>query len=87
MISRNDGNAGISVIRRIIKISENKIKYRQRGDYLLPEWKASASPRIGAWGEYRKALYTGMLLSGELNSHLEEIERQAEAMFFRWSSR
>ena len=70
-------------------MSENKIKYRQRGDYLLPEWKAPASPRIGVWGErrrkylreHRKALYTGMLLSGELNGHLEEIDRQAEAMF------
>ena len=70
-------------------MSENKIKYCQRGDYLLPEWKAPASPRIGVWGErrrkylreYRKALYTGMLLSGELNGHLEEIDRQAESMF------
>ena len=70
-------------------MSENKIKYRQCGDYLLPELKAPASPRIGVWGErrrkylreHRKALYTGMLLSGELNGHLEEIDRQAEAMF------
>ena len=70
-------------------MSENKIKYRQCGDYLLPELKAPASPRIGVWGErrrkylreYRKALYTGLLLGGELNGHLEEINRQAEAMF------
>ena len=70
-------------------MSENKTEYRQCGDYLLPELKAPASPRIGVWGErrrkylreHRKALYTGMLLSGELNGHLEEIDRQAEAMF------
>ena len=70
-------------------MSENKIKYRQCGDYLLPELKTPASPRIGVWGErrrkylreHRKALYTGMLLGGELNGHLEEIDRQAEAMF------
>ena len=58
-------------------MSENKIKYRQCGDYLFPEWKVPASPHIGVWGErqrkylreHRKALYTGLLLSGELNGH------------------
>ena len=70
-------------------MSENKIKYRQCGDYRLPELKAPASPRIGVWGErrrkylreHRKALYTGMLLGGELNGHLDETDRQAEAIF------
>ena len=70
-------------------MSENNIKYRQQGDYLLPELKIPASPTIGVWGECRRkylrehqhAIFIGMLLSGKLNAHLEEIDRQAEAMF------
>ena len=70
-------------------MSENNIKYRQHGDYLLPELKVPDSPTIGVWGkrrrkylrEHQHAIYTGMLLSGKLNAHLEEIDRQAETMF------
>ena len=65
--------------------------YRQEGDYLLPNVEAPESPQIGIWGERRrkylqtsqKALYTAMLLSGELNAHLEEIDRSASKMFDR----
>ena len=70
-------------------MSENNIKYRQYGEYLIPELEAPESPMIGVWGERRRkylrehqhAIYTGMLLSGKLNTHLEEIDRQAETMF------
>jgi len=72
-------------------MSENTIKYRQHGDYLLPELKAPDSPHIGVWGERRRrylrehqrGLYSGMLLNGKLNAHLEEIDRQAEAVLFQ----
>ena len=30
--------------------------------------------------EYRDGIYTGMLLTGKLNQHLEEIDRQANEM-------
>ena len=70
-------------------MSENNITYFKCGDYLLPDVSATESPRIGVWGERRRkylrehqhAIYTGMLLSGKLNTHLEEIDRQAETMF------
>ena len=70
-------------------MSENNITYHQQGDYLLPELNAPESPIIGVWGERRRkylrehqhAIYTGMLLNSKLNAHLEEIDRQAEAMF------
>ena len=70
-------------------MSERNIKYHQQGDYLLPELKAPEPLTIGVWGERRReylrdhqhAIYTGMLLNGKLNAHLEEIDRQAEAMF------
>lgn len=72
-------------------MSENTIKYRQHGDYLLPELKAPDSPHIGVWGErrrrflreHRRGIYSGMLLSGKLNAHLEEIDQQAEAVLFQ----
>lgn len=36
-------------------MSENKIKYRQCGDYLLPELKKTpASPYVGVWGKRRR---------------------------------
>ena len=65
--------------------------YRQEGDYLFPNIEVPESPQIGVWGERRrrylreheKATYTSMLLSGELNAHLEEIDRSASEMFDR----
>ena len=65
--------------------------YRQEGDYLLPNVEVPESPQIGIWGERRrrylreheKPTYTAMLLSGELNAHLEEVDRSASEMFDR----
>lgn len=63
--------------------------YRQEGDYLLPNLTVPESTPVGIWGqrrrrhlkEHRQALYTALLLSGKLNDHLSEINRQAEDMF------
>ena len=60
-------------------------------DYLLPNLAVPESVFVGVWGERRKqylkmqreAIYTGLLLSGELDSHLAETDTQAEAMFFQ----
>ena len=65
--------------------------YHKEGDYLLPNIEVPKSPQIGIWGERRrrylreheKATYTAMLLSGELNAHLEEVDRSASEMFDR----
>ena len=70
-------------------MSERNIKYRQHGEYLLPELEVLESPTIGVWGERRReylrkhqhAIYTGMLLNSNLNAHLEEIDKQANSMF------
>ena len=72
-------------------MSENNIKYRQQGDYLLPEMKVQDSPKIDVWGErrrrflreHRRGVYSGLLLSGRLNAHLEEVDSAAEQMFDR----
>ena len=67
----------------------NNLTYHREGDYLIPDVVPPASPKIGIWGErrrqflmkHKKPIYTGMLLSGELNAHLEEIDRSANEMF------
>ena len=65
--------------------------YHREGDYLIPDLVAPPAPKIGIWGmrrkhylqQYHDGIYTGMLLSGKLNSHLEEIDQAAENMFFQ----
>ena len=65
--------------------------YHREGDYLIPVLIVPRAPKIGIWGMRRKrylqqnhdGIYTGMLLSGKLNAHLEEIDRAAEDLFFQ----
>lgn len=69
------------------------IGYTLQGDYYLPDLELPAEEQqpIGVWGqrhlryirEHRKALYTGLLLDGKLNSYLADLNEQAEDMFFR----
>lgn len=65
-----------------------KTTYTRVGDYYLPNLVAPESPKVGRWGmlrynylqKYHEGLYTGMLMKGTLNSHLEEIDCQAQEM-------
>ena len=65
-----------------------ELTYRQAGDYLLPNIQAPESPRIGKYGmlrhtflkNYRKTMLSGLQLTGKLNEHLEQIDRQANEM-------
>ena len=65
------------------------ITYHREGDYLLPDLLPLDAPRIGVWGlrrkrflqQYHDGIYTGLLLRGKLNAHLEEIDRAANEMF------
>ncbi len=67
----------------------SELTYHREGDYLIPNLVPPESPRIGVWGMRRRdylrknhdGIYTGMLLSGKLNAHLEEIDRSANEMF------
>ena len=69
----------------------SEITYHCEGDYLIPNLIPPESPHIGAWGirrkqylqQYHNGIYTGLLLSGTLNAHLEEIDRAAEEMIDR----
>ena len=70
------------------------ISYTLRGDYYLPDLTLPTEEEtkyIGIWGQrhlryirqHRKVFYTNLLTSGRLNGYLADIDRQAEALFFR----
>ncbi len=71
----------------------NGLWYERQGDYYIPclTLPAEEEQPIGLWGqrhlryirEHRKARYTGLLLSGKLNSYLADIDQQAETMLSR----
>lgn len=78
-------------MEKYIYDEKNGLHYKLVGDYYLPCLEAPEVPQVGVWGhrrktylrEHNKALYTAMLLSGELDAHLEAIDRTAEQMFDR----
>ena len=61
---------------------------------MLPNLEVPECPEVGIWGERRRkylrehqqALYTAMMLSDTLNSHLEEVDRTANEMYDRLTS-
>lgn len=65
--------------------------HHQEGDYLLPDLALPESVPIGIWGKRRKhylkaqckPIYTALLFSGKLDSHLSEVDALAKAMFFQ----
>ena len=71
-----------------------ELTYRQDGDYLLPNFEVPECPKVGVWGERRRkylrehqqSLYTAMMLSGTLNTHLEEVDCSATEMYDRLTS-
>ena len=70
------------------------LTYSMQGDYQIPNLVPPEAPKIGKYGmlrrsylrNHRNGLYTGMMLSGKLNPHLEEIDRQATEMMERLTS-
>lgn len=74
-------------------MNEQSIQYEQQGDYNLPCLTVSDSKEynIGVWGQRRRrylkenhrVLYYNLLTSGKLYPHLEEVENQAQEMFYR----
>ena len=62
--------------------------YRTEGDYRLPNLDVPEAPKVGKYGMLRRSylrknksgIYTGMMLSGKLDSHLAEIDREATEM-------
>ena len=67
----------------------NGLDYELIGDYYLPCLKAPETPKVGRFGmmyhdylrKHKKVTYSGLMLSGKLKEHIEDIDRQAEEMF------
>ena len=65
-----------------------ELTYTMQGDYLIPDLETPESPKVGKYGmlrrtflrEHKDGIYTGMMLDGTLNSHLEEVDAQANRM-------
>ena len=68
-----------------------ELTYRMESGYRLPNLDVPEAPKVGKYGmlrrsylkNHRSAYYTGMLLSGRLDAHLEKIDRQATEMVER----
>ena len=80
-------------MEKYIYNEQNGLWYELQGDYYIPclVLDEEDTKPIGMWGrkhlryikEHRKALYTTLLISGKLNSHLAEIDNQATELFDR----
>lgn len=74
-------------MEKCIYDESNGLWYERQGDYYIPCLSLPEDNQpIGLWGqrhlryitEYRKGLYTSLLLSGKLNSYLADIDCQAQ---------
>ena len=80
-------------MEKYIYNEQNGLWYELQGDYYIPcsVLDVEDAQPIGMWGrkylryikEHRPVLHTTLLLSGKLNSHLAEIDKQATEMFDR----
>ena len=69
----------------------NGLWYELQGDYYIPCLTIPEEEQlpIGVWGQrhlryirkYHKGLYNSLLLSGKLDAHLADMDRQAEELF------
>lgn len=67
------------------------LTYHQEGEYLIPDLIPPESPKIGKFGmqrleflrQRRRPIYSGLMMNGTLNSHLEEIDQTANEMLER----
>ena len=67
------------------------LTYTMQGDYLLPNLEVPESPKVGKYGmlrrsflrSHKQALYTGMMLEDTLNSHLEQVDKEANMLLER----
>ena len=76
-------------MEKIIHDERTGLDYKLVGDYYIPCLKAPESPKVGRFGmlyhdylrKHKKITYSGLMLSGKLKEHIEDIDRRAEDMF------
>ena len=91
MIAENHWEDG--TMKKIITDERTGLHYELVGDYYLiaGEDEPEEDQPIGVWGqrhlrylkEHHRVRYANLLTSGELNAHLADVDRQAEALFLR----
>ena len=67
----------------------NGLDYELVGDYYMPCLKVPESPKVGRFGmlyhdylcKHKRVTYSGLMLSGKLREHIEDIDRQAQDLF------
>lgn len=79
-------------MEKFITDKHTGLKYELVGDYYLLAGNDDPAPEsLGIWGqrhrdylrEYQEGIYTGLWLSGKLDTYLAELNQQAEDMFFQ----
>ena len=76
-------------LEKYITDERTGLKYELVGDYYYPCLGAPEAPKVGRFGmmyhDYlrnnKKVTYSGLMLSGKLKEHIEDVDRQAEVMF------
>lgn len=76
-------------MEKIIHDEKTGLDYELVGDYYYPCLKAPEAPKVGRFGmmyhdylrNHKRVIYSGLMLSGELKEHIEDIDRQAEDMY------
>lgn len=76
-------------MKKYITDEKTGLKYELVGDYYYPCLEAPEAPKVGRFGmmyhdylrNHKRVTYSGLMLSGKLKEHIEDIDRQAEEMF------
>ena len=76
-------------MEKMIRDEKNGLDYKLVGDYYIPCLKAPEAPNIGRFGmmyrdylrTHKRVAYSGLMLSGKLKEHIEDVDRQSEEMF------
>ena len=76
-------------MKKYITDERTGLKYELVGDYYYPCLEAPEAPKVGRFGmlyhdylrTHKRVTYSGLMLSGKLKKHIEDIDRQAEEMF------
>lgn len=76
-------------MKKYIVDEKTGLKYELVGDYYYPCLAAPEAPKVGRFGmlyhdylrTHKRITYSGLMLSGKLKEHIEDIDRQAEDMF------
>ena len=76
-------------LEKYITDERTGLKYELVGDYYYPRLGAPEAPKVGRFGmmyhdylrKHKKVTYSGLMLSGKLKEHIEDVDRQAQDLF------